>query len=148
MYCRIAYYLQGVHKNKNIKVYVKVKILLLTLCYLVLQGLHLCPHKRNLATETSPIGHPPPTGTIARSHYNATQQTVANIHNLQVNSNVTDFSRWQKSGSSAHKTILFQNTERHKMHGTSSSHRDINPLLFLRKRPEPTEPIIIFKTKV
>jgi len=33
------------------------------------------------ATEISPEGHPPPTGTIARCHCNATKQTVATIYN-------------------------------------------------------------------
>jgi hypothetical protein len=46
------------------------------------------------------------------------------------------------------KHKLFKNTVRNKTHDTSSPpHRDINPSLHLRKRPVPTEPTAIVKTK-
>jgi hypothetical protein len=83
----------------------------------------LCPHEKgNSMTETSPEGRPPPTGTIARNHWNATQGTVATIYNFQ--------RYWFlkiKSGSPSLYTSIFQKTARHKMHGRSSPpHRNIN----------------------
>ena len=41
--------------------------------------------KGDCATETSPKGRPPPTGTIARSHCNATQRTATTTYNPRVN---------------------------------------------------------------
>jgi len=79
--------------------------------------------KGDRATEISPEGRPPPTGTIARSHCNATQRTVATIYNFQR----YWFLKITKSSSPALYTSIFQKTARHKMHGRSSpTHRDIN----------------------
>jgi len=55
--------------------------------YKYLQGLHLCSNGKELCDgeRTSPDGHPVPTVTTARGHWNETKMTVTTEYNSRQN---------------------------------------------------------------
>jgi hypothetical protein len=78
--------LRKIYNEELNALYTSPNIIILTQSYKV----STCAHTEGTVRQkTSPEGHPPPAGTIAHSHCDASQRTVATIYNPPVSLNAT-----------------------------------------------------------